>query len=221
MPRTPDRPPLVSGEIGLIPTYDERAGAVGAHARKRQARIFDVLLVVDAEQDRVPDDRQGQGCHAEDIPMPRPVAEIREDVRKYKDCRPGRYSHELGFHGGVAEGLDDGGAEISECVGGDDTSEIGAHAEVVFVVAEEGDEVGEGNLPLNSRAHGVGGEAGCDKGLFGGGEPAGVFGEIGDYEEPIMIGWLVIEAGRKGVGLRWYVGILTKQWKRDNRLNLR
>ena len=210
LPRTSDRPPRVSCEIGLVPANDERAGAVGAHARKRQARILDVCLVVDTEQDRVPDDGQGQGRHAEGIPMSRLVAEVRDDVREHKHCRPRRYGHELCLDGRVAEGLDDGSTEIGECVGGNDASEIGAHAEIVFVVAEEGDEVGSGDMSFESRAHGVGGKAGFDKGLFGGAQPAGIFGEVGDYEEPIVVGSLVIVAGKGAVGLRQDVGILTR-----------
>lgn len=112
LPRRPDTPPDVTGQVHGEPANDDRHGRVRAHGHEKKGGVLGVVVPVDAQEDGDAGDGDGDGADDEEEAVAELVRGICDEEREDEGGGHGRDGVQLGLDRAVAVTLDDGGGEV-------------------------------------------------------------------------------------------------------------
>jgi len=105
-------------EVHDVPAHDDRAGGEGAHGNEAEARVLGVEVVVGGHEDGEAGDGDEGAEGDEGVAEAEAVGEVGHEQAEGEGGGGGGDGVQLGLDGGVAEGFDDRGGEVGECLGG-------------------------------------------------------------------------------------------------------
>lgn len=174
---------VVTTQVHVEPTYNDRHGGVGSHGDKEERSILQVMVVMYGDQNSESSDAYSDGEDGEKEAVFEPVREPCDKHRETKSGGPWRNTVQLCLDLGVTIALDDGGREVGVTIGRYDQAEVHESANEDLGVLEHIHNVLGLDRSFTCGASLVDLKSGFDKRAFGFREPLHFFREVWEQKE--------------------------------------
>lgn len=153
--------------------------------RKEKGTILYIspLRSVDTDKDDETDNSNHGSDDNKGEPVTKPVGGDRERERNNPRNDPNRHGAQLSLNGGGSPGVNDGGCEVGESVGGNEETEVHERTGEELVVGEQNLEIAEANRAgVTARVTDIVAKTAVDPIFFFRAQPLDILGKVRDQE---------------------------------------
>lgn len=124
LPSTTDSSPVMSAQVHVEPTYNNRHGRISSHGYEEEGCVLQLAMIMHRDEDSETGNSDQDGENSEKEAMLEAIREIRDRHSETESGGPRRHAVKLGLDRRIAIALNNGGGKVGIAVGRDDEAEI-------------------------------------------------------------------------------------------------